>query len=633
MACVMKKLSIGLLSSLFSRPIPVILIFAQFIVLVLFASAYHARRGDSGCLYCHADKARMAAAGYPQYYMTAGQVEKETKMPGAGCTDCHLGNGASHDGKEAHKGLLRPLVIDNNARIIPRKGIGLKSLIPTGKNRMYALFPKTPDGQPNPDVFTVLWHDRDKKTLGFDPKIAEETCGRRGCHPLEVKQFRGTIMGGNVRQRSMHHWTDIHGPNNCGPSFADMPPGAGAGYSMKNYERVKAETSCPASFENATDRQRFCNVCHAGCIDCHYYPTAKGGVHNFTRHVPAVNCTGGGRGTGMCHSGSQERRRGDSYLGAEFSQPPGFPPDTHVKAGMQCIDCHQNGGKGMGDISRKVDCGGCHYTAWKANSEGPHKNLSCQACHISKLGGYQMTVWGRGTIAGRESPFMKYSLYYGVFSPPLLVKDKKGMYTPYKVWPNIATNFRGNAPPSGLKWRWPGGETQDAYAIIGTYSSLPAANKALAWMQFEAVGHGIGKARPCGSCHASSTQRAAASWEYLEYAGSLPFTGAQEITGDKNGLRISGIRETSKPRPLGDVNPWDYAAWMYLKNIWSLPGDFSIPHPDREKYRKYLDNLKNDENGLKAAEARLSKLGRKSTAYYELAAKIKRYKERIYHNP
>ncbi|MHB8174531.1 MAG: cytochrome c3 family protein [Nitrospirota bacterium] len=628
----MKKLSIGSLSDLFSKPLPVILIFVQFAVLIFIASGYHARNGDSGCLYCHADKARMLAAGYPQYYMTAEEVEKETKMPGAGCTDCHLGNGASHNKSTAHKGMLKALVIDNNAHIIPRKGVGLKSLIPTGTNRMYALFPKT-DGQPNPDVFTVLWHDRDKKTLGFDPNIAEETCGRRGCHPLEVKQFKKTIMGGNVRQRSTHFWTDIHGPNNCGPSFADMPPGAGAGFSTANYKLVKAETSCPSSYGNATDRQRFCNVCHAGCIDCHYYPTVSGGVHNFTRKVPAVNCTGGGLGTGMCHSGSQERRRGDSYLGAEFSQPPGFPPDAHVKAGMQCIDCHENGGKGMGDISRKVDCGGCHYTAWKANLQGPHRNLSCQACHISKLGGYQMTVWGKGNIAGKPSPFMKYSLYYGVFSPPILIKDMEGMYTPYKVWPNIATNFKGNAAPSGLKWRWPGGQTQDAYAIMGAYSSLPGANRALAWMQFEAVGHGIGKSRTCRSCHESDAQKASASWEYLEYAGSEPFTGAQNIILDKKGIRITDIHETSKPRPLGDANPWDYAAWKYLKNIWSVPGDFSIPRPDKAKYRKYMDELRRDEGKLKNAEARLSKLDKKSVEYRELASQIKRTRESFYHNP
>ncbi len=39
---------------------------------------------------------------------------------------------------------------------------------------------------------------------------------------------------------------------------------------------------------------------------------------------------------------------------------------------------------------------------------------------------------------------MKYSLYYGVFSQPVLIKNQ-GMYTPYKVWPNMATNFEGEA--------------------------------------------------------------------------------------------------------------------------------------------------------------------------------------------
>jgi hypothetical protein len=627
----MKKFSIGSLADLFSKPLPIAIFFAQFVVFIFVASAYHARNGQDGCLYCHADKAKMRAAGYPQFYMTAQQVEKETKMPGAKCTDCHLGDGGSRDEKTAHKGLLKAILIDGDARTIPRKG-RMDSLMPSGANRMYALFPKTFDGQPDPGIFTVLWHDRDPVTLGYDPKIAEKTCGRRGCHPQEVEQFKGSVMGGNVRQRSTRHWTDVHGPNNCGPSFADMPPGSGAGFSEANYKLVKRETSCPASFENASDRQRFCNVCHAGCNDCHYYPNASGGVHNFTKNVSAVNCTGGGRGTGMCHSGSQERRRGDSYLGAEFSQPPGFPPDAHVKAGLPCIDCHENGGKGMGDISRKVDCGGCHYSAWKANSEGPHKNLSCQACHVSRLGGYQMTVWGKGTISGKQSPFVKYSLYYGVFSPPILIKNQ-GMYTPYKVWPNIATNFKGEAMPSGLKWRWPGGETQDAYAIMGDYSSLPAANKALAWMQFEAVGHGIGKSRPCESCHEFTAQSAKATWEYLEYEGSEPFTGAQKITADASGLRITDIRQTSSLKPIGDVETWDYAAWKYMKDIWDVPGDFSIPRADAAKYREYVNEWKHDVEKLKKLEIRLAKLDRKSREYRELSAEIKKSRAKFYHNP
>ena len=356
-------------------------------------------------------------------------------------------------------------------------------------------------------------------------------------------------------------------------------------------------------------------------------------MHNFTKDVPAVNCTGGGRGTGMCHSGSQERRRGDSYLGAEFSQPPGFPPDAHVKAGLLCIDCHENGGKGMGDISRKVDCGGCHYTAWKANSEGPHRNLSCQACHISRLGGYQMTVWGKGTISGKPSPFVKYSLYYGVFSPPILIKNQ-GMYTPYKVWPNIATNFKGE------RLRLRGSNGAGRAERRRTHTPLWALIRRFRRRTRRLRGC---SSRPSGTAsvnpgHVSPAMNPrlkarGATWEYLGYEGSEPFTGAQKITADAKGLRITDIRQTSSLKPIGDAETWDYAAWKYMKDIWNVPGDFSIPRADAAKYSKYINELKYDEGKLKDDEARLTKLDKKSREYRELSAEIKKSRAKFYHNP
>ncbi len=184
-----------------------------------------------------------------------------------------------------------------------------------------------------------------------------------------------------------------------------------------------------------------------------------------------------------------------------------------------------------------------------------------------------------------------------------------------------------------MKWRWPGGETQDAYAIMGAYSSLPAANKALAWMQFEAVGHGIGKSRPCKSCHESEAQGAGATWEYLGREGSDPFTGAQKITADTTGLKITDIRQTSSLKPTGDAQVWDYAAWKYMKDIWNVPGDFSIPRADAAKYSKYVNELKYDEDKLMKAEISLTKLDRKSREYRELAAEIKKSRAQFYHNP
>ncbi|MBI5190667.1 MAG: cytochrome c3 family protein [Nitrospirae bacterium] len=621
-----------------ARPIVLAFFIVQFVVLVALAASWHNRETSDGCLYCHADKARMEADGYPQFFMTREQVEKESRMPGVTCRDCHLGDGRSRDKDKAHAGMLKMLVIDQNATPMPRKGV-LDSIAPTGDNRMYAHFPKViEDGElyPNPDVFTVLWHDRDPVTLGYDPEIAKKTCGKSGCHPDETGQWAKTIMGGNVRQRSMRHWTDTHGPNNCGPSWADLPPeaGASAGFSDANYNIIKGQLSCPSTYENAKDRQRFCNLCHGGCMDCHFDPNAKTGIHTFTRRVPSTNCNGGGRGTGMCHAGTQERRRGDTYLGNEFSQPAGMPPDVHVKAGLECVDCHETGASGMGDIQRAVDCGGCHYSATLAHEKGVHKKLRCTACHTASLGGYQMTVWGKGHIAGKPSPFKKYSLYYGVMERPIIIKDQDGFYTPYKVWPNMATNMKDEvARKDGVTFRWPDGETRDAYAMLGTFSGLPGANKALGWLQLEAVGHGPAKARTCGSCHDSTAQKAHATWEYLNYAGAEPFTGEQDVEADEGGLRVVNIRPTSEINLIGDAEPWDFAAWLYMGDFFRVKGDFSIPKADAGKYRAYVASEAAFRSEAARVEARLASLDKTGKDYEPLARKLRKVRDVGEHDP
>ncbi len=621
------------MSERLARPAVLAILLVQFVAVVGLAGYYHGRDSSDSCIRCHADRAAMAAAGWPQFYVTSEQVEKESGMPGATCRDCHLGDGRSETAAGAHKGMLRPMVIDTDARIVQRKGT-LPALVPTGSDRMYAMMPKDEGGAPDPRILTVLWHDRDPVTLGYDPAIAKKTCGRPGCHPSEVAQFGKSDMGGNVRQRSMRYWLDRHGPNNCGPSFADLPPGAGCGYSPKNYDLIKSDLSCPSSYTDAADRQRFCNVCHAGCLDCHYYPSGKTGAHTFTDRIPAVNCEGGGRGTGMCHAGTQERRRGDSYLGAEFSQPPGMTPDSHVKAGLLCIDCHQTGEGGMGDIERRADCGGCHYFIARAHGSGVHRRLRCAACHVSRLGGYEMTVWGKGYVSGRPNPFTKYSLYYGFMEPPILMKDQDGLYTPYKVWPNVATNIKnGVKKRGGIDFRWPGGGTRDAYALLGTYSTLPGANKALAWLQMEEVSHPLGRSRTCRSCHASTSQRSHASWEYVEYAGSEPFTGRQDIVADENGLRVINIKETSPLKPLGDARACDFAAWMYLDGVWNIKGDLSIPRGDEKRYEAYKEEADAFNAKINALEARLSRLPRGGGAYRAFLKRIKRIKEIGEHDP
>ena len=133
----------------------------------------------------------------------------------------------------------------------------------------------------------------------------------------------------------------------------------------------------------------------------------------MSRVPPAANCTGGGRSTFVCHAGTMERRRGDSYLGKDFSEPAGLPEDVHVAKKLVCVDCHETGPGGMGHIERKATCQDCHIEVEQAMATSVHKNLACAACHVKVLGGYEMTSWGPGMIASKPNPFKKYSLYYG----------------------------------------------------------------------------------------------------------------------------------------------------------------------------------------------------------------------------
>ncbi|MDH4164088.1 MAG: hypothetical protein OEW15_15565 [Nitrospirota bacterium] len=313
----------------------------------------------------------------------------------------------------------------------------------------------------------------------------------------------------------------------------------------------------------------------------------------MSRIPPAVNCTSGGRSTFICHAGTMERRRGDSYLGKELAEPAGLPEDVHVKQKLECVDCHQTGPDGMGHIERKATCQDCHIEVEEAMAKSAHKNLACEACHVKVLGGYEMTSWGAGTVLSKPNPFKKYSLYYGPQEPPILIKDQKGRWMPVKIWPNSVGSIKEEIKPTaGLTWRWPDGATQDAYAQLGTFSYPGGNNNYLAWLQVEQVAHPLGKSRSCESCHASETQTAEVNWRFFDSQGAEPFTGRQKVVADRKGLRVIDIKVISKMMVMEGGNTKDFAAWLHLGDIWNTKGDFSIPKADQKKYRDLEASLR-----------------------------------------
>jgi hypothetical protein len=206
-------MAIGKLWNFFGTRRGMIILTVQLVLVLAFLVFYSRYTSSDRCVSCHADKARMEKLGYPELAMTREQVQKESRHPNTECRDCHLGNGLFDDPDRAHRGLLKLIVLDNDFNIISRKG-HVKQLLPSGSDRQRAMLPRLPDGDIDYSVGTLLWHDRNRETLGYDPAIAQKTCGKAACHPEEVKQFATSNMGSNFRQRSMRTWNDIHGPNN-----------------------------------------------------------------------------------------------------------------------------------------------------------------------------------------------------------------------------------------------------------------------------------------------------------------------------------------------------------------------------------------------------------------------------------
>ncbi|MDH4164087.1 MAG: hypothetical protein OEW15_15560 [Nitrospirota bacterium] len=206
-------MAIGKLWNFFGTRFGMIILSAQLVLVIAFISLYSGYQSSDKCVACHADKERMTKLGSPEFVMTREQVQKESRHPNTECRDCHLGNGLSEDPVKAHKGMLKLLVLDNDLDVIPRKGL-VKQLLPSGNDRLRAMLPRDSSGELVYEVGTLMWHDRNPVTLGYDPAIAAKTCGKASCHPDQVKQFETSMMGSNFRQRSMRTWNDIHGPNN-----------------------------------------------------------------------------------------------------------------------------------------------------------------------------------------------------------------------------------------------------------------------------------------------------------------------------------------------------------------------------------------------------------------------------------
>jgi hypothetical protein len=357
----------------------------------------------------------------------------------------------------------------------------------------------------------------------------------------------------------------------------------------------------PLSEKAAFNNQRTCNQCHVGCLDCHLSVNKKDpqdphrGPHTFVKKPQPLSCYGGGKAF-SCHAGPLERRRGDGYLRAEFTQatPEGVKllrekPDVHAAKNISCVDCHeQNGESGQhADLRRDVRCGKCHEAVLKTYQKGPHRNVDCASCHTALIGGYAFNFWSAVGPKGQENPLTRIQDYTVGAVQPLIIRNPKGVWIPVHVVPHTSGNVKAdevrlskkllfrNRPDSEIDRRY---FSNDSYTVTGLVRNLDDKDHdTMVWLNLDRVAHGTGRARSCASCHASTAQKVRTRFSGGSYKDVED--GEYTIIADSEGLRVADFKgPDGGPVPKGLVP---------FRDLWKLKGDFSLPGlRDRETYER-----------------------------------------------
>jgi len=565
---------------------------AIFVALLLLATPVAAAADNNSCRSCHENRQQMQELGFPHFTVTTREVQAQSGHRTADCQHCHLGNARAASKDEAHKGLARLVVVRKKGLTSDRSprsaalGYGTNPA-----NRLYIATEKNGQQTRDASVATIQWQDKRPDNLALNFETLKQTCG--SCHPQQFQQFSISAMGAMSKQSQYAGWTDPQrGPHNCGPWFEG------------NLEKMQATTGIPISKTGHAVNQKVCNSCHTGCLDCHFNPQPRDaknpamGSHSFAKTPPSPSCYGNGRAN-LCHAGPEDNRRGAGYYGGPFSLPEGNEPDVHLKAKLGCLDCHDSSRNDKqlphGVVKRQAQtaCLRCHSRQVADHAASLHKRLTCEACHIQQVAGYQGTYWGPGKLAGVDTPFFKFKGYQGIMPQPILIRDQLGRWIPVKPYPMAALNQQQAPFKPGLYWRYPASlpdheRSDDAWAFTGLHGGMPDNNKALTWIQLDKLSHKLGKARSCDSCHADllhGTQLQKVTWDY-DGPGAEPFKGSHTVVASRDGLKIKQIK-THEPVTLEPgFSLSAVAPWAYL-DVWEVAGDFSIPVPtDKTAYTR-----------------------------------------------
>jgi hypothetical protein len=576
---------------------------------------------EDGCLKCHGDASQMQALGHPHFAITSDEVKTQSGMTGAGCTSCHLGNSGAATAGEAHRGMLTLKAVTPGWKVFTRAEMtdaDLKDwayLEPRGAKRSTQLGPKVSvkdSLRDNPKFKLIMYHDKNPDTLAFNPKVAEKTCGV--CHKGIVQSFLTSPMGGGKgahTQSQYLSWTGPAGPQSCGVWVGSLAAPQQDRFTDANMKYFNRHSTTPLTEQVAYDVQRTCNQCHVGCLDCHLNPQKKdandprAGAHRFVGKPEPLACYGGGRSF-SCHAGPLERRRGDGYIRADFTQASSKGKETlapavdaHMQKGLACVECHEPNRKtgDHADLQRNVNCAKCHSAVVGSHKRGPHRKVDCAACHTALIGGYAFNFWTLTEDERGKNPITRLQGYLTDAVPPLLVR-KKGVWIPVHVVPHTSGNVKAsevkfstrlmsrNRPDSAIDRRY---VSSDYYAVTGLVKELDDADHdTLLWLNIDRVAHGTGKSRTCESCHGSRAQEIIVGFEASGETYKDVEDGQYTIIADDKGLRVTDFKGPDGGPMAKGLEPF--------QDKWSLKGNFALPrikHTQRyEKLRKaYRDGV------------------------------------------
>jgi hypothetical protein len=259
-----------------------------------------------------------------------------------------------------------------------------------------------------------------------DLRVVEKTCGVEGCHPIDVKKVKNSLMATNrgIIGTLLFYWGESAGQN-TDLTVEKLLTGHENSLALDYYRKLCATCHLWKQKNDLPGAPDFFNEKGGGCSACHFVMpegTVRKGVTEFDdaaksekakvhplviKKVQDVNCI-------RCHNRSG--RIGISYTGVFESEGYGTPyekggvsakqlpgarfyleiaEDVHHKKGLACIDCHTRNeimGDGVSyahyEEQLEISCAMCHSATPGKTSKGESvKNIAS----IEGTGQYQLT--------------------------------------------------------------------------------------------------------------------------------------------------------------------------------------------------------------------------------------------------